>query len=96
MGRNSSIIDKNITTVLTSRTQKAFDYLRKQEWLSQRWYLAGGTALALQCGHRQSVDLDFFTQEKSFDTREISDRLSISNWKTVLREKTRSTENYRQ
>ncbi|PIU58428.1 MAG: hypothetical protein COS89_00440 [Deltaproteobacteria bacterium CG07_land_8_20_14_0_80_38_7] len=25
------------------------------------WYLAGGTALALQIGHRKSIDLDFFT-----------------------------------
>ncbi len=29
----------------------------------QAFYLAGGTALALQRGHRQSRDLDFFTQE---------------------------------
>ncbi len=27
----------------------------------QRFYLAGGTALALQLGHRLSVDLDFFS-----------------------------------
>lgn len=27
-------------------------------------YLAGGTSLALQIGHRISIDLDFFTQEK--------------------------------
>jgi hypothetical protein len=26
-----------------------------------RFYLAGGTALALQLGHRVSVDLDFFS-----------------------------------
>lgn len=26
------------------------------------WYLAGGTALALQLGHRDSVDFDFFTE----------------------------------
>jgi predicted nucleotidyltransferase component of viral defense system len=29
---------------------------------SRRFYLAGGTALALQLGHRRSVDLDFFSQ----------------------------------
>lgn len=29
-----------------------------------RFYLAGGTALALQLGHRQSVDFGFFTQER--------------------------------
>lgn len=28
---------------------------------AQRFYLAGGTALALQLGHRHSVDLDFFS-----------------------------------
>lgn len=27
-------------------------------------YLAGGTALALQIGHRVSVDFDFFSKEK--------------------------------
>lgn len=33
-----------------------------------RFYLAGGTALALQFGHRRSVDLDFFGPE-GFDLR---------------------------
>lgn len=33
-------------------------------------YLAGGTALALRLGHRQSFDLDFFTQE-SFNEQVI-------------------------
>jgi hypothetical protein len=28
------------------------------------FYLAGGTAIALQLGHRESVDLDWFTQER--------------------------------
>jgi predicted nucleotidyltransferase component of viral defense system len=37
-------------------------------------YLAGGTALALQIGHRISVDLDFFTQEQ-FDAKELSTKL---------------------
>jgi hypothetical protein len=30
--------------------------------LAQHFYLAGGTALALQTGHRRSADLDFFSQ----------------------------------
>lgn len=29
--------------------------------LAAKFYLAGGTALSLQIGHRQSVDLDFFS-----------------------------------
>ncbi len=34
------------------------------------FYLAGGTALALQLGHRDSVDFDFFCQN-SFSTNEL-------------------------
>ena len=32
--------------------------------IGRRFYLAGGTALALQLGHRCSVDLDFFSAEE--------------------------------
>ncbi len=32
--------------------------------LPPQFYLAGGTALALQIGHRKSVDFDFFSSEK--------------------------------
>jgi hypothetical protein len=32
-----------------------------REPILERFYLAGGTALALQLGHRRSADLDFFT-----------------------------------
>lgn len=38
-------------------------------------YLAGGTALALQIGHRISVDLDFFTQNE-FSESQLSIKLS--------------------
>ncbi|TSC83696.1 MAG: hypothetical protein G01um101417_430 [Parcubacteria group bacterium Gr01-1014_17] len=58
---------------LPQSTQKAIEYARKESWLAEEnWYLAGGTALALQVGHRQSVDLDFFTQEKTFAPAEIT------------------------
>lgn len=40
-------------------------------------YLAGGTALALQIGHRISVDLDFFTLHE-FDEKDLVKRLSAS------------------
>lgn len=33
--------------------------------IAREFYLAGGTALALQLGHRISVDLDFFSQTQS-------------------------------
>lgn len=34
------------------------------------FYLAGGTALALQMGHRRSMDLDFYTPQ-NFDYKEL-------------------------
>jgi hypothetical protein len=39
------------------------------------FYLAGGTALALQIGHRDSVDFDFFKPD-AFDTALLLDRLT--------------------
>jgi len=64
-------------TVLPNATKKALDFLSTQEWLkSTDWYLAGGTALALQTGNRQSVDLDFFIRQVQFDSIELLDRLS--------------------
>ena len=38
------------------------------------FYLAGGTGLALQLGHRDSVDFDFFKKE-DFDTRALKEKL---------------------
>jgi predicted nucleotidyltransferase component of viral defense system len=38
-------------------------------------YLAGGTALSLQLGHRISVDLDFFTQQQ-FNETQLSVKLA--------------------
>ncbi|KKP68443.1 MAG: hypothetical protein UR68_C0016G0003 [Candidatus Roizmanbacteria bacterium GW2011_GWA2_35_19] len=40
-----------------------------------KFYLAGGTALALQIGHRESVDFDFFSRH-SFDTEVMIKQLS--------------------
>ncbi len=39
---------------------RALDYLRQQSFIGN-FYLAGGTALALQIGHRVSTDLDWFS-----------------------------------
>lgn len=55
-------------THVPPQTKQAFDVLSKQSWLKkQNWYLAGGTALTLQCNHRTSVDLDFFNPKKEVD-----------------------------
>lgn len=54
------------TNTLSQNAAGALALLGKSGIL-QGAYLAGGTACALQLGHRVSLDLDFFT-EKEFDT----------------------------
>lgn len=49
--------------------QSNLELLGKKIFLAQ-FYLAGGTAVALQLGHRISYDLDFFT-DKNFDEKVI-------------------------
>jgi len=43
------------------KTTRALFELLNNEIKSQKFYLAGGSGLALQIGHRISEDLDFFT-----------------------------------
>jgi len=45
---------------LTPETQQAFHKIAGLEFID-RFYLAGGTGLALHLGHRFSIDLDFFS-----------------------------------
>ena len=47
---------------VTSSTEKTLQDLFTASVLSH-FYLAGGTGLALQFGHRISEDLDFFTED---------------------------------
>src|ERR1039458_930724 len=58
---------------LAKPTRKLFDTLGSKAWLSN-FYLAGGTALALQLGHRMSVDLDFFSAVE-FSEQEVIEQL---------------------
>jgi hypothetical protein len=48
--------------VITASTEVAFRSLRDANFVG-RFYLAGGTGLALQMGHRLSKDLDFFASD---------------------------------
>lgn len=75
--------------VIPTETRKALDFLSKQDWLANSdFYLAGGTALALQMGNRRSVDLDFFTTKKDFDENQlIINFINNSNWQTDIKEK---------
>lgn len=74
---------------LPNNTKKALDFLSQERWLGESlWYLAGGTALALQVGNRKSFDLDFFTEEKDFDEKKlIANFLNNQNWNTDVEEK---------
>lgn len=47
--------------------EERVNILPRLSFLKDRFYLAGGTGLALQLGHRDSVDFDFFTKQ-SLDT----------------------------
>ncbi len=71
--------------VLPKATATAFKKCAEMDFLSDgMWYLAGETALALQMGHRKSVDLDFFTQQKTFDEKRIEALLNIQGeWETT-------------
>lgn len=54
---------------VTPTVERAVDYLSESA-LPDAFYLAGGTALALQFGHRRSLDLDFFSPTP-FDTERL-------------------------
>ena len=49
------------------------------------FYLAGGTALALQIGHRTSIDFDFYSQKKFPSPRLAKDiKKTFPNAKTLF------------
>jgi predicted nucleotidyltransferase component of viral defense system len=49
--------------------------------MAQKFYLAGGTALSLQLGHRQSIDLDFFSATEDIALMKMDALLSRANRK---------------
>jgi predicted nucleotidyltransferase component of viral defense system len=87
MDSDSKVIKWHYET-LPKETKKALDFLSTEKWLENSlWYLAGGTALALQCGNRKSYDLDFFITQKDFDTKELlAHFIGNKDWKTDIEE----------
>jgi len=76
------------TEVLPPQTQEAFKACINFPSLEKDWYLAGGTALALQVGHRSSEDLDFFTPQKDFDIERLERLIPvIGDWETTQTER---------
>lgn len=76
---------------LYGETKKYLAILVQEKILPIETYLAGGTAIALQLGHRISYDLDFFTP-KEFKTEEVLEKLAKlenfkidrTDWGTIL------------
>lgn len=95
--KNTSFMDTNTKQqiinwhyeTLPRKTKKALDFLSNEKWLKKSgWYLAGGTALALQAGNRRSYDLDFFSVSRDFDGKKlIANFIDNPNWKTDIEEK---------
>jgi predicted nucleotidyltransferase component of viral defense system len=83
MARTSQIKTVWHTESLPKATRKALDFLSAQKWLKKSpWYLAGGTALSLQAGHRQSVDLDFFNPSTNFSEAKLIQHFKKTDWDT--------------
>jgi len=59
-------------SILSERRKKILPFFVS---LKEEFYLAGGTGLALQVGHRESLDFDFFSPH-SFNANEMVQRLS--------------------
>ena len=62
------------TEAVAPATQKCLKLLATQDWL-KRFYLAGGTGLAMHLGHRLSEDLDFFSGQQ-VDPKDLRTRLA--------------------
>ncbi len=74
---------------IPSEAKTALDFLSTQKWLrNSTWYLAGGTALTLQARHRRSIDLDFFSERKSFESDDLLRQFSgVNDWKVTMNRK---------
>jgi len=66
--------------ILSKKTEHILTKIGKNKTFED-FYLAGGTALALQINHRKSIDLDWFSN-KLFSTRKLKEELKkIGNLK---------------
>src|SRR5574343_290050 len=59
---------------INEKTKSVMEKIEKLDFVAD-FYLAGGTALAIQLGHRESIDLDFFSS-KNFSVRDLKTKLS--------------------
>ncbi|MEO6254277.1 MAG: nucleotidyl transferase AbiEii/AbiGii toxin family protein [Ferruginibacter sp.] len=64
-------------TTVDSNTYALLQQIFTVEIIKNNFALAGGTALALQIGHRKSIDLDIFNTQ-AFDVKELEIILSTA------------------
>jgi predicted nucleotidyltransferase component of viral defense system len=76
---------------ITKATKSVLAKIAQTDFIHQ-FYLAGGTALSLERGHRISVDLDFFT-DTSFSTTEVKTGLGKLGDLTITTEDQNGTLN---
>ncbi|MFA6159462.1 MAG: nucleotidyl transferase AbiEii/AbiGii toxin family protein [Parcubacteria group bacterium] len=69
---------------INQKTQCVFHKIKQTKFIAD-FYLAGGTALAIYLGHRESIDLDFFSQ-KEFSLARIKKELSTLGSFTLISE----------
>lgn len=60
-------------------TEKQVELLPLIKLFSKEYYLVGGTAIALQLGHRHSIDFDLFTNKK-ISRRSIENRIKSNDY----------------
>ncbi len=78
--------------VLTLHQRAVLDVIAREKYFTERYYLAGGTALAeFHLGHRLSEDLDFFIEHSEVTPSPIltffksnARALGIARWETKL------------
>jgi len=64
--------------------QRLFLHIGEQPF-SNRFYLAGGTALSLQLGHRRSIYFDFFSMTDEVDERSQNEIIAgVSSFRTQI------------
>ena len=73
-------------TVLPKQTEVVLNTLKSLPWMKP-YYLAGGTALALQYNHRQSIDLDWFNQKDIQTTALIAELSELGDFELTQHEK---------
>lgn len=85
---NDKLIEDHFNRVLPPAQQALLENLMVQPWIDA-FYLAGGTALALHLGHRQSIDFDFFSDRPFVNQQVLSNLHHVGHFD--LFEETRNT-----